>query len=405
MQQFTGPMAAKSLEDTAFYRYHALLALNEVGGDPTLPALSVADFHRCMTQRASHAPLGLTATATHDTKRGEDARTRILSLSEISELWAEHVSLWRRLNAHLVRAVNGQRCPSAGHEYLIYQTLIGAWPREPLDDTFVRRIEAYAVKAAREAKLKTSWLVPNEPYEQALRDFVRGILDGSRSQAFIDSFEGLSRRTALLGALNSLSQLILKATIPGIPDFYQGTEGWDLSLVDPDNRTPVDFAMRAAVLAPSLAMDWQELVDHWFDGRIKVALTSRLLALRARYPEVFSHGAYTPVETFGHDSDHLVAYIRSAPKTCILVVTGRHFEKISSEGQHWPSTGLDVRVRLNREYASVASLGFGRLALEGCVVSGRLEPLPAAIVLLNRTRPVAPAQTREAGRLEPRRMP
>jgi (1->4)-alpha-D-glucan 1-alpha-D-glucosylmutase len=336
-----------------------------------------------MTQRASHAPLGLTATATHDTKRGEDARARILSLSEIPGLWAEHVSLWRRLNARFIRTIDGQRIPAAGHEYLIYQALIGAWPHEPIDDTFVRRIEGYVVKAAREAKLETSWLIPNEPYEQGLRDFVRGILDGSRSQAFIDSFEVLARRTALLGALNSLSQLILKATMPGIPDFYQGTEGWDLSLVDPDNRRPVDFATRTAALAPILAMDWPELVEHWFDGRIKVALTGRLLALRARYPEAFSHGAYTPVETCGPDSDHLVAYIRSTPKTCILVVTGRHFGRISSEGQHWPSVGLDVRLRLNREYGSLTPLGFGSLVLENGVVSGRLKPLPAAIVLLN----------------------
>jgi (1->4)-alpha-D-glucan 1-alpha-D-glucosylmutase len=383
MQQFTGPLAAKSLEDTAFYRYHALLALNEVGGDPTLPALSVVDFHRRMTQRASHAPLGLTATATHDTKRGEDARTRILSLSEIPGLWTEHVSLWRRLNAHLVRTIDGRRCPSAGHEYLVYQTLIGAWPHEPIDDIFVRRIEGYAVKAAREAKLETSWLVPNEPYEQGLRDFVHGILGGGQSQTFTDSFTAIARRTALLGALNSLSQLILKATMPGIPDFYQGTEGWDLSLVDPDNRNPVDFAKRAAALASTLNMDWRKLAEHWPDGRIKVALTCRLLALRARYPEVFSHGAYTPVETFGRDSDHLIAYTRSTPRTCVLIVTGRHFGRISSEGQHWPNVDLDVRVQLDREYASVTPLGFGTLVREDSFVSGRIGHLPLAIVSLN----------------------
>ena len=247
VQQFTGPMMAKSLEDTTFYRYHRLLALNEVGGDPSADALSVDDFHQTMQTRARDWPHGMTATATHDTKRGEDARARIMALSEIHGEWTSAVARWKVLNApHLV--IDGEmRAPSATFEYMLYQALLGAW--QPDDSSFIERMQAYALKAAREGKEETSWLNPHEGYEAGISTFIARILDRSISAEFLDSLDGLARRVSLLGALNSLSQITLKATMPGVPDFYQGTEFLDFSLVDPDNRRPVDFAERARVLA------------------------------------------------------------------------------------------------------------------------------------------------------------
>ena len=233
---------AKSLEDTTFYRYHRLLALNEVGGDPAAKALSVEAFHQMMRTRAKEWPHGMTATATHDTKRGEDARTRIMALAEIPGEWTSAVARWKLLNAPHVLTDGDLRAPSATFEYMLYQTLLGAW--QPDDVSFAERMQAYALKAAREGKQETSWLNPHEPYEAGVKDFIARILDPSLSGEFLASLQTLAQRLSLLGALNSLSQITLKATMPGVPDFYQGTEFWDFSLVDPDNRRPVDFAAR-----------------------------------------------------------------------------------------------------------------------------------------------------------------
>jgi (1->4)-alpha-D-glucan 1-alpha-D-glucosylmutase len=350
MQQFTGPMAAKSLEDTALYRYHALLGLNEVGGNPTLPALSASDFHERMARRAGQSPHGLTATATHDTKRGEDARTRIVALSELPDQWGTQVAEWQRLNAGFAASANGLRSPSPGHEYMLYQVLIGAWPHGPVDKNFVQRIEEYAIKAAREGKLETSWLNPDEDYEQGLRGFVRAILDRERAGAFLGSFERFARRTALLGALNSLTQLVLKATMPGVPDFYQGTETWDLSLVDPDNRRPVDFASRQAALSVSANPDWSELAAHWMDGRIKLALTHRLLSLRNELPAVFRDGGYEPVEVTGPHRDHILAFRRSAGRDQVLVAAARNFAAMTDNGDRWPGPEWQAELNLDRRH-------------------------------------------------------
>jgi (1->4)-alpha-D-glucan 1-alpha-D-glucosylmutase len=346
MQQFTGPMTAKSLEDTAFYRYQALLALNEVGGQPTLPPLSVDQFHERLLRRSTNYSHGLTATATHDTKRGEDARMRILALSECADEWAEHVAQWRNWNAPYVTGANSARNPSAGHEYMLYQALVGAWPRAPADTNFTQRIEAYAIKAAREGKVETNWLNPNEEYEKGLRAFVHAILDHERSRDFLESFEAFAGRIALLGALNSLTQLALKATMPGIPDFYQGTEFWDLSLVDPDNRQPVDFHDRASILASLKDIRWKELTEHWRDGRIKLALMQWLLALRNKLPAAFRDGAYRAVEITGPDRDHLIAFERSAGRDRVIVAVGRHFAEVTDAGRHWPRITWDAALKI-----------------------------------------------------------
>ncbi len=336
VQQFTGPLMAKSLEDTAFYRYHRLLALNEVGGDPAADALSVDAFHEMMRARARDWPHGMTATATHDTKRGEDARARLMALTEIPGEWTSAVARWKILNApHLV--TDGEmRAPSATFEYMLYQALLGAWPANGRDDALLERMQAYALKAAREGKQETSWLNPHQAYEAGVKTFIARILDRSVSGEFLDSLDTLARRVALSGALNSLSQITLKATMPGVPDFYQGTEFWDLSLVDPDNRRPVDFAARAKVLANVETPDWDRLVQDWPDGHVKLAWTRHLLRLRNELADVFTHGDYQPLEVSGPHRDHVIAFARRHGKDAAITVVTKTLAPMSQDGRSWP---------------------------------------------------------------------
>jgi (1->4)-alpha-D-glucan 1-alpha-D-glucosylmutase len=336
VQQFTGPVMAKSLEDTSFYRYHRLLALNEVGGDPSARALSVDAFHEAMEVRVKDWPHGMTATATHDTKRGEDARARLMALAEIPGEWTSAVARWKILNApHLV--IDGDmRAPSATFEYMLYQALLGAWPAGQRDGGFLERMQAYALKAAREGKQETSWLNPNAAYEAGLKTFIARILDRSVSADFLNSLETLGQRVALLGALNSLSQITLKATMPGVPDFYQGTEFWDLSLVDPDNRRPVDFAERAAVLASIDTPDWERLAQHWSDGHVKLAWTRYLLKLRSELAELFAHGDYQPLQVKGPHRDHVIAFARRRGRDAAVIAVAKSFAVFSQGGRAWP---------------------------------------------------------------------
>ena len=336
VQQFTGPLMAKSLEDTAFYRYHRLLALNEVGGDPSARAISIDTFHDMMRTRADEWPHGMTATTTHDTKRSEDARARIMALTEIPGEWTSAVGRWKILNApHLV--IEGEmRAPSAAFEYMLYQALLGAWPANEPDTTFAERMQAYALKAAREGKQETSWLNPNQAYEAGLRTFIERILDPAASAEFLDSMETLARRVALLGALNSLSQITMKATMPGVPDFYQGTEFWDLSLVDPDNRRPVDFAARAALLPSLENPDWADLAQQWPDGHIKLAWTRRLLKQRTELAELFAQGDYQPLEVSGPHRDHVIAFARRRGGDAVIVAVAKSFAAFSQGGRAWP---------------------------------------------------------------------
>jgi (1->4)-alpha-D-glucan 1-alpha-D-glucosylmutase len=336
VQQFTGPTMAKSLEDTAFYRYHRLLAFNEVGGDPASPAVNVERFHQLMSERAHRWPHGLTATATHDTKRGEDARTRILALTELPGEWASMVARWKTANAGLISTRNGIRSPSVSDEYMLYQALIGALPFDGITPEFVARMQGYAEKACREAKLQTSWLNPDADYETGVREFLAGILDNRRSADFLQSLSAFARRTSLIGALNSLSQITLKATIPGVPDFYQGTELWDFSLVDPDNRRPVDFLRRDAILDSGIS-DMAALADSWSDGRLKLFWTRHLLELRQRHSALFAQGAYHPLAVEGTDSNHVIAFARIYQNDAVIVAVLRHFAPLTDGGTIWPS--------------------------------------------------------------------
>ncbi|HET8798045.1 MAG TPA: malto-oligosyltrehalose synthase [Thermoanaerobaculia bacterium] len=300
-QQFTGRVMAKGVEDTAFYNHNRLVSLNEVGGHPGRGSDfdPVAELHVRNTAIARTWPHTMNATSTHDTKRAEDVRARIHVLSEIPDEWERELKKWMRINASLRRG----GVPHPNEELLVYQTLIGMWP---LDDTEMagvpQRLGAYLEKAAREAKTHSSWLAPNAEYEKALQDFAASILEHA---PFLERFRRFQKRVAFHGFLNSLAQVVLKATSPGVPDFYQGTELWDLSLVDPDNRRPVDYARRASMLA-RLAPP-AKLLRDWKSGAIKLFVTARLLAARARHAETFRDGAYRAVET---TTPNAVAYLR-----------------------------------------------------------------------------------------------
>jgi (1->4)-alpha-D-glucan 1-alpha-D-glucosylmutase len=375
VQQFTGPMMAKSLEDTTFYRYHRLLALNEVGGDPSAKALSVDAFHGLMQARAGEWPHGMTATATHDAKRGEDARARIMALSEIPGEWTSAVARWKVLNApHLV--IDGDmRAPSATFEYMLYQALLGAW--QPDDGSFLERMQAYALKAAREGKEETSWLNPHKAYETGVKTFIARVLDRSISAEFLDALEVLARRVSLLGALNSLSQITLKATMPGIPDFYQGTEFWDFSLVDPDNRRPVDFTERARVLDSLQEPDWDRLVQDWSSGHLKLAWTRHLLKLRTELAGVFTNGDYEPLDVSGPHRDHVVAFARRRGRDAAIVVVTRCSAAFSESGRAWPrSENYDALLNVN----GYAAEGFADADASQLRLSDLLGHLPVAVL-------------------------
>jgi (1->4)-alpha-D-glucan 1-alpha-D-glucosylmutase len=395
VQQFTGPVMAKSLEDTAFYRYHRLLALNEVGGDPSAGALSVDAFHDIMRTRAKEWPHGMTATATHDTKRGEDARARLMALTELPGEWSSAVARWKILNApHLV--IGGEmRAPSAAFEYMLYQALLGAWPSDQRDDAFLERMQAYALKAAREGKQETSWLNPNQAYEAGLRTFLTRILDRSISAEFLNSLETLGLRVSLLGALNSLSQITLKATMPGVPDFYQGTEFWDLSLVDPDNRRPVDFAERAAVLASIESPNWEDLAQHWPDGHIKFAWTRHLLKLRTELADVFAHGDYQPLEISGPHRDHVIAFARRRGRDAAITAVAKSFAMMSQGGRVWPR-GESYDGALSLKGYSVEGIS-GKAGATEVRLSALFRHLPAAVLKARFEGALKPARKRIRG--------
>ncbi|MBI5129229.1 MAG: malto-oligosyltrehalose synthase [Rhodopseudomonas palustris] len=389
VQQFTGPTMAKSLEDTAFYRYHRLLALNEVGGEASAHALEPDAFHRMMTSRARDWPHGMTATMTHDAKRGEDARTRLLALAEMPGEWASVVAKWKLMNApHLVTDA-GLRAPSATFEYMLYQGLLGAWPLEP-DADFTDRMQGYALKAAREGKQETNWINPNLAYEEGLRTFLDRILDPAQAGGFLASLQTLVDRVSVIGALNSLSQVTLKATMPGVPDFYQGTEFWDFSLVDPDNRRPVDFAAREAALAAIAEPDWSALLQSWRDGRLKLAWTRQLLKLRNEFRDVFADGDYRPLAVSGPHRDHVVAFARTKGADAVIVAVGKNFAPLSDNGRQWPrGDAFDAAIDTTGLVVDGDDRNAGTLA-----ASDLFGDLPVAVRRARLTNPERPARRR-----------
>jgi len=286
-QQFTGPIMAKGVEDTVFYIYNRLAGLNEVGGEPHFFGLSVEAFHQRNLRRQRDWPNSLVATSTHDTKRSEDVRARMLAISEIPQLWGRSLQKWRTANRRFKKQIDESEAPDADEEYLLYQTLLGAWPinvdgvpAASVSTEFVSRIQGYMAKALKEAKLNTSWIQPNENWDNAMGDFVARILEKSPRNKFLPAFLPVAEEIARLGAINSLAQITIKFTAPGVPDVYQGTELWDDSLVDPDNRRPVDYARRRKMLKQVEHVPPSDLMRCWANGRIKLRLTHRLLHLR-----------------------------------------------------------------------------------------------------------------------------
>jgi (1->4)-alpha-D-glucan 1-alpha-D-glucosylmutase len=336
LQQYTGPVHAKGVEDTAFYRYNVLLSLNEVGGDPSRMGRSVHEFHESNAMRADAWPLEMLATATHDTKLGEDVRARINVLSEIPDEWGREVSRWMRIARTQRAIVDGEPAPDRTDEYRFYQALVGVWPADLPDEVrsapedLVARLSEYMIKSVKEAKVHTSWLTPNEPYELALRRFVERVLTGPTSAKLLAAVLPFQRRLAALGMINSLAQVALKIGAPGVPDFYQGTELWDLSLVDPDNRRPVDFARRLGALDEVdavLALDPEKRrtatanwIHHWKDGRIKLLVTAAGLRLRQQLPDVFLGGTYLPLQTDVSVPADAIAFARISPNESEAVI-------------------------------------------------------------------------------------
>lgn len=327
LQQFTGPVMAKAMEDTYFYRDVSFLALNEVGGDPRRDALSASDFHRRMAERQTRLPLALTATATHDTKRGEDARLRIAALAELADDWSAFVLKW-------IGPKKTGGTPAREHDYAFYQSLLGAWPGIPLDDAFLRRAEAYAVKAMRESKIRTSWLESNTRYEEAVLQAFRARLS---DPDFVNDLGELAERAALIGCLYSLAQITLKTLGPGVPDYYQGTELWDLSFVDPDNRRPVDWNRRHALLRETAEPAWPALLSSWRDGRVKMALAQHLLHLRDDQHDLLSQGVYLglPTET-GERPNEILAFERRLGGQSLIVSACTRAARLTRNGWEKP---------------------------------------------------------------------
>jgi (1->4)-alpha-D-glucan 1-alpha-D-glucosylmutase len=360
-QQVTAPVMAKGMEDTAFYVYNRLISLNEVGGNPGRFGVSAADVHRYLQERRGNWPWALSSSSTHDTKRSEDIRARLNVLSELPGEWEDGLRRWSALNRPLRKDLEDGPAPDANEEYLFYQTLLGAWPLEPYSDDeyarFVERIQAFMQKALHEAKVHSSWINPDTAYDQAVKDFVAGSLDPGVSGTFLNELHPLRRKLAHYGLFNSLSQTLIKIAAPGVPDTYQGTELWDFSLTDPDNRRPVDYALRQRLLAelrerhaaagqrlPELA---RELIAKKEDGRVKLYVIWRALMTRRQLPGLFTSGEYLPLHAEGARSEFLFAFARRQDDRCAIVAVPLRLARLVPDlsrlplgAQVWDDTAL-----------------------------------------------------------------
>jgi (1->4)-alpha-D-glucan 1-alpha-D-glucosylmutase len=352
-QQVTGPVMAKGVEDTTFYIYNRLLSLNEVGGSPDRFGTPMETFHGQNIERSKFWPHALIASSTHDSKRSEDTRARINVLSEIPAQWRAHLLNWSKLNKNKKIAVDGQRVPGRNEEYFFYQTLIGAWPIDEMNnetyEIFKTRIMDYMLKSVREAKVCTSWTNPHMLYEEAMMIFIETAMRNTPENSFLKSFIPFQKMISHYGIYNSLSQALLKITSPGVPDFYQGTELWNFSLVDPDNRRPVDYNVRISMLEeikkqesrmlPSVFA--RELVLNKEDGMIKMYLIYKSLGYRRLNKVLFEQGEYIFLETFGEHSDNICAFARRYKNTVVLSIVPRFFTRLSKTVEDLPF-GIDA---------------------------------------------------------------
>lgn len=355
LQQLTGPLMAKGIEDTLFYVYNRFLSLNEVGGSPGHFGISLADFHEFNRKQQEVWPHKMNATATHDTKRGEDVRARINVLSEMPEEWEKQVKAWSEINRPQRKNLKGRMVPAPNDEYFFYQTLVGTLPFEGIENTdFIERMKHFMIKAVREAKVHTAWLRPDNDYEAAFMAFVDNVLEPSEENQFMKEVMPFWKRIAQYGIFNSLSQTLLKATAPGVPDFYQGTEFWDFSHVDPDNRRPVNFEHRVAVLREikeraqaDILKLIEELIVTREDARIKLFLIAKVLEARKQYEQVFQEGNYQPLEAIGKFKDRVVAFARTYGDRTIVTVAPRFLttliqpEEMPLGEEVWGDTSLE----------------------------------------------------------------
>ena len=372
LQQYTGAIMAKSIEDTFFYRYVRFFGANEVGHHPADFGRPVAVFHEANLQRLQKWPACMLSTSTHDTKVAEDVRARLIALSELPERWEASLQRWATANRELKTQLDDRLAPDANEEYLLYQILLGAWPlrEEEVDDVFRERIKSYMRKALSESKLNTNWASPNEPWMKACDDFVEALLRRDRAGAFWDDFVPFAEEIAWRGMNLALVQIALKATVPGVPDFYQGTEIWDFSLVDPDNRRPVDYTLRRELLATLGKSSPQDLFGSWQDGRIKMHVIRSLLRYRREHPALFSRGAYTPVAVSGAEADRVVAFLRQENGENLLVVALRHLG---------PETSRALKVKASLEMPVMPAVWHDLLSPRQ--VAGRSRQIPVDLLL------------------------
>jgi (1->4)-alpha-D-glucan 1-alpha-D-glucosylmutase len=397
-QQYTSALMAKGVEDTSFYRYNRLVSLNDVGGDPLQFGLRPEHFHREILQRSRSWPDEMSATSTHDSKRSEDVRARINVLSEIPTEWHRKVRTWREMNRDKKTFHDAVGEPTPNDEYLLYQTLVGAWPagdqaNNP-PERFIGRIREYMLKAVREAKEKTSWGNQNKRYEDAVSKFVGGVLG---SQGFRDDFIPFQRKISHFGMLNSLSQTLIKLSVPGVPDTYQGNESWEFNLVDPDNRRSVDYELRRQVLAEFAALckngcDEQstyarELATKMDDGRIKAYLIWKTLNLRKQHPDLSKLGEYVPLDTTGDYAKHLFAFARRHKEQTLIVLTPRLCVQLLRGEPRMPSgeeVWHDVQIKIPGNPAHFRNLFTGEnfVAEGGKLLAKHLfQNFPVALLL------------------------
>jgi (1->4)-alpha-D-glucan 1-alpha-D-glucosylmutase len=389
-QQYTSPIMAKGLEDTVFYIFNRLAALNEVGGEPQQFGIGLEAFHQRNQDRLRDWPATLLATSTHDTKRSEDVRARMVAISEIPELWGRSIQRWRSVNRRWKKRIDELDAPDPNEEYLLYQTLLGTWPvnaraaAEKIAATeYVQRIQNYMGKALNEAKINTTWVQPNQEWLAAMQDFIAKILEPSSKNKFLPIFFPVVEEIARRGAINSLTQTLLKLASPGVPDIYQGNDIWDFSLVDPDNRRPVDYNQRRAMLDALAKAKPEELWQNWPDGRIKMFLTQRLLRFRKENIDLFRQGNYLPLNAVGAFSDCCVSFARESGDKWIIVVAPRLSSRVGFPpmSDKWKDTMIDLPETLAPSNAREIFTG-REICLDGrhLSVAGALSVLPFAAI-------------------------
>ena len=399
-QQYTSALMAKGLEDTSFYRYNRLVSLNDVGGDPSRVGVTPDEFHKEILDRSRRCPHEMLATSTHDSKRSEDVRARINVLSEIPREWHRRVRTWREINKNKKRECDGAEAPTANDEYLLYQTLVGAWPfgeDEPAPG-FRERIRDYMLKALREAKEKTSWSNQNKAYEDAVTDFAHSVFE---SQEFRKDFLPFQRTVAHFGTLNSLAQTVLKLTVPGVPDIYQGNELWEFALVDPDNRRAVDYEARRVMLEELRKMDActncagvQDLSANMLDGRIKLFVTWKALNFRKQNADLFQGGGYMPINASGEHARHVAAFARRNGPESVIVVVPRLCAQLLKGEQRLPvgeQVWRDTKIEIPPEYSRLRNLFTGELISRAGETNGWLagqvfQQFPVALLVPENSR-------------------